>query len=160
MTAPELAPQRRGRRIALTPAELDAFLAGQRTCRVATVGPDGPHATPLWFTWHGGCLWLDSLTRSQRGADLDRDPRIGVVIDDGEEYLELRGVEITGTVAPVGEIPRTGAEPAGELLDVEAQFAAKYQQTEAMWHDGRHGWLKMTPTKIVSWDFRKIEPRT
>ena len=49
---------------------------------------------------------------------------------------------------------------AGELLDVEAQFAAKYQQTEAMWHDGRHGWLKLTPTKIVSWDFRKIEPRT
>jgi hypothetical protein len=160
MTAEELAPQRRGRRIALTPDELDAFLAGQRTCRVATVGPDGPHATPLWFAWHGGCLWLYSLTRSQRWADLRRDPRIGVVIDDGEGYLELRGVEITGTVTPTGEIPRTAAGPAGELLGVEAQFAAKYQQTEAMVHDGRHGWLKVTPTKIVSWDFRKIETRT
>jgi nitroimidazol reductase NimA-like FMN-containing flavoprotein (pyridoxamine 5'-phosphate oxidase superfamily) len=28
-------------------AELDAFLTAQRTCRVATVGQDGPHLTPL-----------------------------------------------------------------------------------------------------------------
>jgi len=45
----ELRPQKRGRKIAMSPEEIDAFLADQRTCRVATIGPDGPHATPLWF---------------------------------------------------------------------------------------------------------------
>jgi len=25
-----------------------------------------------------------------------------------------------------------------------------------MIHDGRHAWLRITPAKIVSWDFRKL----
>ena len=33
--------QRRRRRIAMTPAEVDAFLAAERTCQVATTGADG-----------------------------------------------------------------------------------------------------------------------
>ena len=28
-----------------------------------------------------------------------------------------------------------------------------------MVHDGRHGWLRLTPEKITSWDFRKIDSR-
>jgi hypothetical protein len=27
---------------------------------------------------------------------------------------------------------------------------------DAMYHDGRHAWLRVTPTKIASWDFRKL----
>ena len=92
----------------MTDAELDEFLGEQRTCRVATVGPDGPHATPLWFCWDGTDLWLSSLARSRRWADLMRDPRVGVVVDAGDDYLELRGVEIGGRVDVVGEVPRTG----------------------------------------------------
>ena len=42
--------QRRSRKIAMTSEELDAFLANERTCRVATVSATGaPHNTPLWF---------------------------------------------------------------------------------------------------------------
>ena len=147
--------QRRGRRIAMTPAEVDGFLAEQRTCRVATVGPRGPHATPLWFVWDGSRLWLYSITRSRRWAELLRDPRVGVVIDAGEDYLELRGVELTGTVEVVGEVPRTGA-PHDQLAAVEATFAAKYFGGGAMVHDGRHAWLRLAPAEIVSWDFRKL----
>ena len=25
-----------------------------------------------------------------------------------------------------------------------------------MIHDGRHAWLRITPLKMVSWDFRKL----
>lgn len=151
----ELRPQKRGRRIAMSREELDAFLAAERTCRVATVGPDGPHATPLWFGWDGSALWLNSLTRSKRWADLRRDPRISVVVDAGTEYQELRGVEISGTAEVVGEAPRTGApEPA--LAEIEPLFARKYLGGDEMIHDGGHGWLRVTPTKISSWDFRKL----
>ncbi|MYR89779.1 pyridoxamine 5'-phosphate oxidase family protein, partial [Streptomyces sp. SID685] len=83
--------QRRGRRIMMSPGELDAFLAGQRTCRVATVSADGtPHASALWFLWDSGALWLYSLVRSRRWTQLGRDPRVAVVVDSGEEYGELR----------------------------------------------------------------------
>src|ERR1700758_3480116 len=100
--------QRRGRAIAMTAAEADEFLATERTCRVATVGADGrPHVAPLWFVWDGQSLWLSSLVRSQRWTDLMRDPRVAVTVDAGVEYSELRGVELSGVAAPVGDVPRT-----------------------------------------------------
>ncbi|MEV4432630.1 pyridoxamine 5'-phosphate oxidase family protein [Streptomyces sp. NPDC049585] len=150
------AGQRRGRRAMMTPAELDAFLTGSRTCRVATAGPDGrPHVGPLWYVWDGSALWLYSLTRSRRWADLRRDARVAVVVDDGQEYGELRGAELSGTAVRVGEAPRTG-EPCPELQTPERLFAAKYFGLAAMPHDGRHAWLRLTPRAVVSWDFRKL----
>lgn len=146
--------QRRARAIAMTPDEVDAFLAEQRTCRVATVGTAGPHATPLWYVWHDGALWLTSLSRSQRWADLRADPRIAAVVDAGEDYAELRGVELRGQVEVVGEVPRTG-EPVPELNGPEQAFADRY--TGGTIHrDGRHAWLRLAPEKITSWDFRKL----
>lgn len=146
--------QRRGRRIAMSKEELDEFLTTERTCRIATTGPNGPHNTPLWFVWDGAALWLTSLVRSQRWTDMERDPRVAVVVDAGEDYGELRGAELRGRVEKVGEAPRTG-EPNEELLEPESLIAAKYFGGQ-MHHDGRHAWLRLVPEKITSWDFRKI----
>jgi hypothetical protein len=146
--------QRRGQRIAFAPEELDEFLTQQRVCRVATMSPKGPHNTPLWFVWDGTALWLNSLVRSQRWTDMQRDPRVSVVVDDGVEFIELRGAELRGTVEPVGEAPRTGLpEPALEIP--ERLFAGKYAGTTELAHDGHHGWLRLTPDSVTSWDFRK-----
>jgi len=152
----EVRTQKRGRRIAMTDDEVNEFLATERTCRVATIGPDGPHATPLWFGWDGTHLWLYSIVKSQRWTDLMRDPRVGIVIDAGVDYLELRGVEITGSVEVIGDVPRT-AGPASELAAIERVFADKYMGgANEMFHDGRHAWLRVTPSKLASWDFRKL----
>lgn len=137
-------------------AERDEFLATERTCRVATTGRDGPHATPLWFVWDGAALWLYSIVRSQRWTDLQRDPRIGVVVDAGQDYFELRGVEITGRAEVIGEVPRVG-QPHPELAGIESTFARRYLNgADDMLRDGRHAWLRVTPNKITSWDFRKL----
>ena len=189
--------QRRGRVIAMSADELTSFLGEQRTCRFATTGPDGPHVAPVWFVWDGQALWVYSLTRSQRWANLARDPRVAVVVDDGHHYHELRGVEVEGEAVMVGPVPRTGGEdqPAPELAEPERLMAAKYFGPASgggpdgggpdggpsdgqpdgggpdgspasdgqpdgggpeMVHDGRHAWLRITPDKIVSWDFRKL----
>ena len=134
--------------------ERDAFLKKERTCRVATMSPDGPHATPLWFVWDGAALWLYSIVKSQRWTDLMRDPRIGVVIDAGEDFLELRGVEIAGSVEVVGDVPRIDTQNA-DLAPIESAFGEKYAAGQ-FGHDERHAWLRVTPSKISSWDFRKI----
>jgi PPOX class probable F420-dependent enzyme len=160
--------QRRGRAIAMNAGEIDSFLGEQRTCRVATLGPGGgPHVSPVWFVWDADALWIYSLIRSQRWADLGRDPRVAVVIDAGEKYAELHGVEIEGQAAVVGPVPRTGGEAlegpgtAGTLglARAERLMARKYRGSEEMVHDGRHAWLRITPLKIVSWDFRKLAAR-
>jgi hypothetical protein len=147
--------QRRGRKIAMSKAEVDEFLAREHTCRIATAGPAGPHLTALWFAWDGSALWLTSIVRSQRWADLARDPRVSVLIDAGTDYGELRGVELRGRVETVGEVPRTG-QPDERLAEPERLFARKYAGSDVMRHDGRHAWLRLVPDTIVSWDFRKI----
>ncbi|AZG45878.1 pyridoxamine 5'-phosphate oxidase family protein [Gordonia insulae] len=147
--------QKRGRKIAMTTDEIQTYLTEARVCRVASVDSNGtPHVSPLWFVWDGTHLWLNSLVRSQRWTDLVRDPRIAVVVDGGEAFAELHGVEIVGTTETVGEIPR-GAMPVDDLVAPELLFARKYSNSETFRTDGRHGWLRVTPSKIVSWDFRK-----
>lgn len=147
--------QRRGGKIAMNDEERDAFLSSGRTCRVATLGADGsPHLTPLWFAWDGSALWLTSIVRSQRWADIERDPRVSIVVDAGSDFMELRGVEIQGVAESVGEVPRVG-EPVAELQVPEQLFADKHAGG-TVYHDGRHAWLRIVPNKIVSWDFRKI----
>jgi len=150
--------QRRGRVIAMNGEELTSFLGEQHTCRFATTGPDGPHVAPVWFVWDGQAIWVYSLIRSQRWANVSRDPRVAVVVDDGHHYHELHGVEIEGQATVVGPVPRTGQENenAPELAEPERQMAAKYFGLPEMTHDGRHAWLRITPLKIVSWDFRKL----
>jgi acyl-CoA thioesterase-2 len=146
--------QRRGRKIAMDKAELDAFLVGARTCRVATSSAQGPHLTPLWYVWDGAAVWLTSLVSSQRWTDLLRDPRVAILVDAGEDYTELRGAELRGTAEVIGEVPRTEA-PDPRLDEPECLFACKYGDGQ-MRHDGRHAWLRVVPDKISSWDFRKL----
>jgi hypothetical protein len=117
-------------------AELDAFLTEQRTCRVATVNQHGPHLTPLWYVWDGTALWLTSIVASQRWTDLQRDPRVAVLVD-------------------AGEVPRTGL-PEPTLVEPELLCARKYMGGDVMHHDGRHAWLRLVPDKVTSWDFRKL----
>jgi hypothetical protein len=153
---PPAGQQRRGRRVAMTRAELDDFLAGQRTCRVATVSARGPHVTPLWYVWDGTALWLTSLVTSQRWTDLQRDPQVAALVDAGEGYGDLRGAELRGAVEVIGEVPRTGT-PDERLTEPERLFARKYAGGDLMDHDGRHAWLRLVPDAITSWDFRKIK---
>jgi hypothetical protein len=148
--------QRKGRAIAMADEERDAFLRAQPVCRVATVGPDGrPHTSALWFAWDGTALWLNSLVRSRRWADIDRDPRVSVIIDEGgADFLSLRGVEMQGDAQIIGEVPRQG-EPHDDLATPERLFGDKYAGGQFR-YDGRHAWLRLTPDKAVSWDFSKL----
>jgi enoyl-CoA hydratase len=147
--------QRRGRSIAMTTAELDAFLGAERTCRAASISRGGrPHVSPLWFVWDGSALWLNSVVHSQRWRDLERNPSMAIVVDAGVEYGELRGVELAGRVRVMSEVPRTSA-PLAAVADVERRYAGKYARTPDFVPDGRHAWLRLEPEKVVSWDFRK-----
>ncbi|MBL7630556.1 pyridoxamine 5'-phosphate oxidase family protein [Frankia sp. CN6] len=151
--------QRRGRRIALSGEEVDALLTEQQVCRVATLTASGsPHVSPLWYVWDGTALWLYSIVRSQRWADVLRDPRAAVVVDAGGDFGELHGVELRGRFEQVGETPRTGKTDEPELATPERLFAGKYiaNPDGSMYHDGRHAWLRLVPEKIASWDHRKI----
>jgi hypothetical protein len=92
-----------------------------------------------------GSYYGQSILRAQRWADLQRDQRVTIVVNDGSDYLELRGVEIFGSVEFVGEQPRKG-EPHQELAAMEPQFFSKYFNTTEVVHDGNTRRLRMRRT--------------
>ncbi len=52
--------------ISMTPDEIEAFMAEQRTLQVATIGKDGfPHVAPMWFVVEEGKFVFRSFTKSQ-----------------------------------------------------------------------------------------------
>ena len=136
----------------LTEAELDAYLASARTVRVATIDDDGvPHVVPLWFVWSAGSIWLNSLTRTRRHQHLRSGRPVGLVIDDGEHYDQLRGVRMAGRpqVLPPGDPEGTAAIRG---------FARKYFGVEHDEPPNQRSYevVRITPDDLTSWDFRKI----
>ena len=79
--------------IAMSDAEVTAFLEQERVMTCATLGRDGwPHLMPLWYVVRDGELWAWTYAKSQKIRNLERDARCTLQIEAGDSYLELRGV--------------------------------------------------------------------
>ena len=80
----------------LTPDEMQAFLAERgHLARIATVRPDGaPHVVPVWFVHDQGRIVITPRARSSFLADITREPRVAVTID--EAALPYRKVLVEG----------------------------------------------------------------
>lgn len=130
--------------------ELDDYLGVQRTLRLATVDEEGvPHVVPLWFVWHAGAVWLNSLRKSRRHRHLLTGRPVGLVVDDGETYGELRGVRMSGRPAPV---------PDDDPVRTVAYrlFAQKYFARDDLPNQRSYESIRIIPDNMASWDFRKI----
>ena len=70
----------------MTSDETRAFLLeGTRTAALATVRPDGrPHVAPVWFTLEGDDLLFNTGENTVQGANLQRDGRVALTVDDEE----------------------------------------------------------------------------
>ena len=134
----------------MTTEELDSYLGTQRTLRIATVDEhDVPHVVPLWFVWHDGAVWLNSLRRSRRHRHLLTGRPVGLVVDDGESYEQLRGVRISGRPRPVDD-----ADPV--RLEAYRLFARKYFGVDELPNQHSYETIRVDPDDLASWDFRKI----
>jgi PPOX class probable F420-dependent enzyme len=154
-------PSRRDQ-IRMTDAELRDFLDEQRIVQVATIGPNGrPHLVPLWYVVEDGdgdpVLRGWTFAKSQKARNLERDPHATIAIDTGVEYQELRGVTMECDVE-VARDPEAVAGygvalferygPGGELAPEVREMVLKQAQK-------RIG-LRFAPTKVVTWDHRKL----
>jgi nitroimidazol reductase NimA-like FMN-containing flavoprotein (pyridoxamine 5'-phosphate oxidase superfamily) len=130
----------------MTPDQLEAFLTEQRTARIGTISPNGePHVVPMWFVWHDGAIFMNTLKRARRTRDIETGSRVAVCIDAGYEYAELCGAVLYGSF-----------EDVAESADVRKLFGEKYWNGMDIPEVKSHRWIVMRPDKIVSWDFKKI----
>src|SRR5205807_908017 len=87
--------------IKMTPEEVDAFLHERHSMSVATIGADGrPHVVAMWYGFVDGAPAFETYRKSQKVVNLRRDPRMTCLVEDGDSYENLRGVELiaTGTI--------------------------------------------------------------
>src|SRR3979411_1819807 len=101
--------------INMTSEEVQIFLQEQRTLQVATIDHDGyPHRIAMWYVLHEGQIVFWTYARSQKAINLRRDPRLTCLVEAGERYEELRGVQIKGQAA-INDEPAT-VQRIGEAI--------------------------------------------
>ncbi len=144
--------------ITMSAAELAAFLDANPKVQVATIGPGGaPHLTTLFYVLDEGRLAFWTYGRSQKIANLRRDPRITCLIEDGEDYFELRGATISGTaqlIEDYDEILALGQRVARRMAGVAdlGDFGDEIVGQQARKRVG----VIVAPQRIASWDHRKM----
>jgi PPOX class probable F420-dependent enzyme len=143
-------------RVAMTAGEAAAFLAESRKLQLATINQDGtPHLVTMFYVMLGGRIAFWTYRASQKARNLARDPRSTCLVETGEEYFDLRGVQVVGHVEAVDD-------PAG-VLEIGRGIAAVMagmpgdQLEDYVAHTARKrvGFL-VEPERIISWDHRKL----
>jgi PPOX class probable F420-dependent enzyme len=145
--------------ISMTAQEVDQFLGSARTMILTTIGPDGvPDPVGMWFVLRDGDIWMRTYAASQKARNVERDPRVAILVETGDSYTELRGVQISGTL----EISRD----EDVICDIAAGLLVKYEglapeHVEAAREAYRakapkQVAMRLVPTRTVSWDHRKM----
>lgn len=146
--------------IRMSDDERRAFVRSARTILLCSIGNDGvPHPMPMWFGVESdGAIVMTTFAKSQKVRNMERDPRVSLLVEDGEVYSKLRGVVIYGraeldsrpeSVLDVLECvaTRSGAEPA----DDRAALRERLRPTAA-----KRVAIRVRPERIVSWDHAKL----
>jgi PPOX class probable F420-dependent enzyme len=141
--------------IKMTPEEVDAFLAEQKTVTCATNGRHGfPHLMPLWYVLREGRIWAWTYAKSQKVRNLERDPRATLQIETGIEYAELHGVMLRCDV----EIHRD----VDVIVDFAMELVERYSGGA---EEAREAFRRQAPKRValefverdrVTWDHRKL----
>jgi PPOX class probable F420-dependent enzyme len=143
--------------IKMTDAEVAAFLEEQRTMSVATIGRDGrPHVVAMWYAIIEGapCFW--TFAKSQKAVNLRRDPRLTCMVEAGDVYNELRGVELIAHAEMTedeDEVLRFGVAQWERYQGVkvgEATLPAVKKMA------AKRVVVRIVVDRVVSWDHRKL----
>jgi hypothetical protein len=164
-------------RVQMTAAEVTQMLAGQRKVQLATISPDGyPHLVTMYYTLVNGKIAFWTYRTSQKALNLARNPRISCLVETGEAYFDLRGVQIQGTVETVtdpDDVYQLGLAIGSVVAGGPAQPAAGGAAPVWAGSDGtppdgeavneyvanaarkRYGYI-VDPVRVISWDHTKL----
>jgi PPOX class probable F420-dependent enzyme len=138
--------------------EVADLLGSAAKVQVATLNPDGtPHLTTLFHVVRDGRIAFWTYAASQKVRNLERDPRITCLVEDGEDYFALRGVSVSGQAA----ILRDPDDVRSVGLAVAARMARGVELGEAGRAEVARQATKrvaivVTPHRTASWDHGKL----
>jgi PPOX class probable F420-dependent enzyme len=136
--------------------EVVEFLNGRHTMNVATINHDGTiHVVAMWYGFVDDRPAFWTFGKSQKILNLERNPQITCLVEAGEVYEELQGVELVGR--------------AELVRDYDARMAIGrnvFERYVGPATDETQPFIESTGAKrvgvivhvdrIVSWDHRKL----
>ena len=146
--------------IVMSPEELRAFLDQELTLTCATIGPNGrPHLMPLWYVREGDVIACWTYGASQKVKNLERSPQATLQVEAGKKYEELRGAMLDCDVEIVRDreaVLDIGVALAHRYGHVPAGAPPELVRAETLKRGSKRVGLRFRPTRIVSWDHRKL----
>ena len=148
--------------IRMTDAEIRDFLSASKTIILCSIGPDGvPHPMPMWFVIDDDLtVSMATFRKTQKIANLRRDPRVSLLVEAGREYSELKGVVIYGTAelsedtdAIIATLVAASQKQTTEI-DAEARQAAHEGMKKTA---SKRILIRVKPDRIISWDHSKLQ---
>jgi PPOX class probable F420-dependent enzyme len=143
--------------IKMSPEEVESFLHEEKTMSIATISPDGrPHVVAMWYAWVDGELAFWTFGKSQKVMNLRRDPRITCMVEAGDTYADLRGVELIAKARIV--------EDPAVVIKFGIEEFERYQGVKVNETTGpgvermaqKRVVILIDVEKVVSWDHRKL----
>jgi PPOX class probable F420-dependent enzyme len=147
--------------VKMTDQEITDFLAANIKVQVASLGPDGaPHLSTLFYIVRDGQIAFWTYGRSQKIRNLERDPRVSALVEDGDDYFELRGVSITGRAEIIRDyesIYSIGSEVATRMVAADSfealgDFGRETVEKQAQ----KRVAVVIHPDHVATWDHRKM----
>jgi PPOX class probable F420-dependent enzyme len=142
--------------IRMSEDEIRTFLEEGRKLQVATIDHDGfPHLVAMWYVIIDNEITFWTYAKSQKAINLGRDPRLTCLVEAGERYHELRGVQIKGHA--VISADREFVQKVGEAI-WERYTGPLNESTRPMVtaQAAKRVVITIKPVEVVSWDHRKL----
>jgi PPOX class probable F420-dependent enzyme len=151
--------------VSMPRSDIEKLLESSRKLQLATINRDGtPHVVSMFYGLKDGRIAFWTYRTSQKARNLARDPRLTCLVEDGDDYFELRGVQVTGAVTPIEDLPgvteigrlvaaRMPSPVVGDLPPDEIATAVEAYVAHAA--TKRVAYL-IEPTRVISWDHRRL----
>jgi len=143
-------------RITMAEDEVTAYIEHSRTCTMATIGPSGqPHLVAMWYAVVDGQVWFETKAKSQKVANLRRDDRITVSIEDGLTYDTLRGVALEGRATVVEDPDALWAVGVSVWERYNGPYSEEVKPFVEFMLNKRVA-VRVDIERVRSWDHRKL----
>lgn len=148
-------------KVQMSEAELWDFIEQQKSLQVATLNKDGSaHLSTLWFaidsSTENKTLVFETYTKSQKIVNLQRDPRISVLLEDGVTYETLRGVTINAMAELYAKPEDVEPLAAKVLIRNHADFTEETAADAAKMLASKRTAVVIKLEKVISWDHTKL----
>lgn len=144
--------------IKMTSDEVEAFLAGRRTMNLATYNHDGTiHLVAMWYGFlPDGTIGFETFARSQKAQNLRRDPRVTALVEAGDTYQSLQGVELVGTMELTDDRDTLLAIATSVLERYHPEVPEADRAAAAELVVRKRVAMLLRPERTVSWDHHKL----